>query len=277
MVASNYFKNRFRKGKGKAKVKMAPPAKPKQTFAQKVNQIIARNVENKLTTSYTNTSPICTIPASGTLQWFLLKDWNTKLFTISQGAAEQQRIGNQIKLKRWVIKGMIHPTSTGGVSTNIVNTQQGFVDIYFGRLVTNGELTTALTALYDNGNTSVAPIGAMSQIFMKLNKDEYKVYYHKRFKVAPSISQGGQQTLSNNDFALVKTFGFDVTKYICKNASIKFNDADNDANNAMIRQLAMWATWTPAYGDMATTAAVEFSRTHFYNITIQSYAEYEDA
>jgi len=276
MVKTNYF-NRFRKGKGKAKAKAKP--KPRvmgggMTFAQKVNKIISRNVENKITTSYSNTSPVCSVPTLATPVWYLQKDWNTKVFTIAQGAQEAQRIGNQIKLKRWVIKGIIHPQNI--VANMVPNTQQGFVDIYFGRLNTNGELSSSLANLLDSGNTSEAPLGTMTQIFRRVNKDEYKIYYHKRFKVSPANSVSGLQATINNDFGLVKTFGFDVCKHICKGAVIKYNDNDNDPNNDMIRRLALWATWTPAVGDMGTNSNVQ-TLNHYYNISIQSYADYEDA
>jgi len=272
MVAFNRF-NKFRKGKGKAKkAKVVRP--PRMSFAQKVNKIISRNVENKMTTSYSNTSTVCSVASLANPVWYLQKDWNTKVFTIAQGVQEAQRIGNQIRLKKWVIRGLIHPVDN--TSNILLNTSQGYVDIYFGRLNTNGELSSSLPNLLDNGNTSEAPSGTMAQIFRRVNKDEYKIYYHKRFKVSPANSVSGQQTTINNDFGLVKTFGFDVCKHICKSAVIKYNDSDNDPNNDMIRRLALWATWTPAIGNMGTNSNPQ-TLSHYYNISIQSYADYEDA
>lgn len=252
----------------------------KTTFAKKVNEIIARNVENKMTTSFTTTAPVCTLTNSSpaTYTWFLQSNWNVKLFTLSQGAAQQQRIGNQIRLKKWIIRGLIHP-SPNVLETHLANTTQGYVTIYFGRLLSNEELVNSLTDLYENGNSSQTPAGTMAQIFKTINKDKYKVYYKKTFKVAPSAIQAGNTgqpalLLANNDFSLVKTFGFDVCKYICKNAVIKYNDSNNDPNNSIIRQLGIWATWQPAFGDIGV---VSTNNNSYYDITIQSYAEYEDA
>lgn len=268
------FSDRFKKGKGKAKPKMTP--RPKTTLAQKVNSIIARNVENKITLSYNNVAPICVTDIAGGAAWYLLKDWNTKLFTISQGASVQQRIGNQIKLKRWVIRGQIAPSGLGNPNAALDNTLCGTVDVYFGRLLNNNEISSSLIRFYENGSSSNTPNGAQSQIFSAVNKDEYKVYYHKKFKLSPAQNIGGVGSSivgPNNDFALVRTFGFDVTKLICKNAIIKYSDSDNDPNHDMIRRLALWAVYTPAIGDMGTNS----SRNHFYQIALQSYAEYEDA
>jgi len=283
MVASNYFKNRFRKGKGKKpQAKRPPPMKPKQTFAQKVNSIIARNVENKVTESKNFTAPVCQLVGSS-LEWYLMNNWDTYQFTIPQGVTENTRVGNQIKLKRWIIKGQIHPVLnfiTGGDPGNILpNTATGYLDLYFGRLNTNEEVNNLLPSFLDNGSSSVAPTGQQNQIFKPVNKDAYKIYYHKRFKMAPSISStpftGTNGLVPNNDFALTRTFGFDVCKYICKNAVVKFDDSQTTPQNEMIRRLALWATWTPAIGNIGLSGSPLTK--HFYNISVCSYAEYEDA
>jgi len=283
------FYNRFRKGnkKGKKQVKARPPPKKGgMTFAKKVNQIIARNVENKITTSYNDQSSVVSTSATGTFQWYMLNNWNVKLFTISQGTTVQSRIGNQIKLKRWVIQGQIAPYQAyleASPTTLLPSSITGTIDIYFGRLLNNNEITNSLTALFENGNSSADPAGSQAQIFRKINKDEYKIYYHKRFKMSPAnvsttpnTIPGGGLSLVNNDFSLTRTFGFDVCKYICKNAVIKYNDTDNDPNNDMIRRLALFATFTPAVGDLEKGTSYA-NRKSFYKINLQAYAEYEDA
>lgn len=253
--------------------------KPQVSFASKVNAIVSRNIENKQTPSVNNTQKVCTL-VGGTPSWFLINNWDTYLFTIPQGVQEQQRVGNQMKLKRWVVKGQIHPdpNNFNGI-TNIGNSQCGYIDVYFGRLTSNDEVTSDLPKFLDNGSSSVSPTGQQNQIFKPINKDLYKIYYHKRFKMSPSAYQTqAPQTgplLPNNDFSLVRTFGFDVTKYICKNAIIKFDDASQQPQNAMIRTLAMWATWTPAIGDMVLS--ISGAVNHYYQISTCSYAEYEDA
>jgi len=271
--SSKMYKKKSPRGKVTPR---STPRKSKVSFASKVNQIIARNVENKMTTSYNSTIPVCTTTGiAGAFDWYLQKDWNVKIFTIPQGVTVQSRLGNQIKLKRWVIKGLIHPVDGGSVPTTLTNTSQGYVDIYFGRLLTNNEVSARLTNFLDSGSTSASPNGTMAQIFRTVNKDEYKVYYHKRFKLSP----GGTSVLApatiNNDFSLVRTFGFDVTSVICKNAIIKYNDADSDPNNDMIRRVALWATYQPAVGDIPQAQLVNY--TSYYNISIQSYAQFEDA
>jgi len=256
--------------------------KPKVSFAAKVNQIISKNVENKMTLSYNAQASVCTTSATGVLNWYLQNNWNVKLFTISQGTTVQSRIGNQIKLKRWVIRGQIAPDTTSIIAnTDYLSTSVcGTIDVYFGRYLSNNEITNTLTALYDNGNTSEDPAGTQAQIFKTINKDEYKIYYKKSFKMSPAnsmtLAPNASFSIANNDFSLVRTFGFDVCKYILKNATIKYNDTDNDPNNDMIRRLALFATFTPAVGDL-DKGATYANKKSFYKINLQSYAEYEDA
>jgi len=281
------FYNRFRKGmkKGKKQVKVRPPSKkPMMTFAKKVNQIISRNVENKRTLSYADQQSVVKTTATGIYNWYLLKDWNVKLFTISQGTNVQQRIGNEIKLKKWVIQGQIAPyQNTANLNANdiIPSSITGTIDVYFGRLLNNNEISNILPGLFENGSSSSDPAGTQALIFRKINKDEYKIYWHKSFKMSPAnfsaiVASGTANPLANNDFSLTRTFGFDVCKHICKNAVIKYNDSDNDPNNDMIRRLALFATYTPAFGDLEKGASYA-NRESFYKINLQSYAEYEDA
>jgi len=283
MVKSNFpFRRR-----GFKKVKVMPkksnPKKEKQTFASRVNAIIASNVENKRTLSYADQSSIVKTTATGVFNWYMLNNWNTKLFTISQGTTVQNRVGNQIKLKRWVIQGQIAPyQSTANLTSADIlpSSITGTIDVYFGRLLNNNEISNTLTALFENGSSSSDPAGTQAQIFRKINRDEYKIYWHKSYKMSPAnfsaIPSTAANSLTNNDFALTRTFGFDVCKHICKNAVIKYNDADNDPNHDMIRRLALFATYTPAFGDLEKGAAY-VNRESFYKINLQSYAEYEDA
>jgi len=275
--SSTPIKSVYKYGNPKAIIKR-PPA---TTFAKKVNQIISRNVENKRTVTYASYLPVCVMNANSSVkQWYLQKDWNTKLFTLAQGVTQATRTGNQIKLKRWVIKGQITPKDTTapdpGVNS-LTNTYTGYVDLFFGRKMDNNELNPSLLELLQDGATSVSPSGIQAQIFQNINRDSYKIYYHKRFKVGMANSFGAV-VAPNNDFNLVRSFGFDVTKYILKNAVIKYNDADNDPNNFMIRQLALFAYFTPCIGDMPTTNTNPNANLQtYYNVSINSYAEYEDA
>ena len=259
----------------------------KATFAQKVNQIISRNVENKFTSTLTYNDAVARTDAASAYTFF---NWSpgadatgSKLFNLDNGTYQNQRVGNTIKLKRWIIKGIIQPVITE--TTTMLNSYVGYVDVYFGKLMKNtAPPANTLTKLYQNGITATTPTCLSTDMLNPLNRDNYKVYYHKRFKMgAASDNDSYSSTPStasahpaNNDFKLSRTFGFDVCKYILKNRHVKFPDGNiapaPAPDNADILNLTIWATFTPQTGQ-ATGAS---SKT-LYNIDCLTYAEYEDA
>lgn len=297
---------------------------PKTTFTQKVQKIIASNVENKYTASVDYVADIGKLnysvqqysPLTTSLQalWFVWAPGNgvNGMFNISQGTSVQQRIGNKIKLKRWVIKGMVQPNPTyddvPAASTPALgqpyvgispNSLCGFVDIYFGRRQDNTQpVGNDLNKFYQNGATDITPLGKLQETLYPINKDLYKVYYHKRFKVGvgngfsgtgPSLNYDAQPLVPGaNGFGLTKSFGFDVCKYIAKNKVICFDESDTSPQYDNIENLCLWATFHPASGDLRAVeytgptsptppAYYQSQNKTFYQLNVMSYAEYEDA
>ena len=263
--------------------------RPKISFAKKVNQIISRNVENKFTDTLTYNDGVARLDANSVytmFSWTPGKDaTGSRLFNIGMDAKQDGRIGNVIKLKRWIIKGIIQPVTTA--TATMTNSYVGYVDVYFGKLLKNTEPpANTLVKLYQNGNTSTTPTCLSTDMLNPLNKDKYKVYYHRRFKMGAASdnstydpdNQAGHP--ANNDFKLSQTFGFDVCKYILKNKPLKFDDflvtdpngINKPPDNADILNLTIWATFTPQTGQ-ATGA----SSRSLYSIDCLTYAEYEDA
>jgi len=255
-------------------------SQPKVSFNKRVNAIISKQVENKISSIHNYQAPVVeSLGIQG--QWaFFLRNafYNDPYWHITQGTAQNSRVGNTIKLKKWIIKGQIVPATSLYQNTEaqwLNNSMMGYVTIYFGRRTDSQEITNDLGAFYQQGNTSAAPTGTSRDIMTPVNKDVYKVYYKRRFKMAPSSGQNSTSfILPNNDFELTKTFGFDVCKHIMKNATIKFNDASIYPNHQVLRDLAFWATWTPAVGLLGVSTIYP---TSFYRIDYQAHIEYEDA
>jgi len=292
MVASN-FRNRFRRrGFKKVAVGFKPKPKigkrkyaPKMTFAKKVQSIISRNNENKFTSTISYNDAVARTDANSAYTFF---NWSpgkdatgSRLFNLLNNSTEGARIGNQILLKRWIIKGLIQPVVSN--TTTMLNSFVGYVDVYFGKLLKNTtQVASSLDKLYQNGVSTTTPTCVSTDMLNPLNKDNYKVYYHKRFKMGAASdystydADGHTGHPANNDFKLSQTFGFDVCKYILKNKHLKFEDNPSSPysppNNADIVNLTIWATFTPQTGQ-ATGAS---SKT-LYNINALTYAEFEDA
>lgn len=238
-----------------------------------VDNKISRNIEHKITASVNINSAIVTANASSVLQYLVWAPSNTGgLFSISQGTTQSQRIGNSVKLKRWIIKGQIMPVN---LNTNLT-TQQCYVTVYFGRRNDMNPITASLPSLYNDGGSSVTPTGALMERLYPINKDVYKVYWKKTFKLGLSgLQTVNPQDMPNNDFSLVKTFGFDVCKYICKNKVIKYDDNSTDPTDPFVDSLTIWATIYNASSDISTTPPTATSS--LYNLAVNSYAEYTDA
>lgn len=301
MAYTNGF-SRFRKNYGKKKsmgsylrfLKKKPVGKyakkkyPRVSFAKKVNAIIARNVENKFTATITYNDAVARTSVDSSYTFF---NWTpganatgSKLFNLGSNTGQNARIANAIKLKRWIIKGIIQPVVSN--TTIMTNSYVGYVDIYFGKLMKNSAPpANTLIHLYQNGNTALTPTCLSTDMLNPLNKDNYKVYYHRRFKMGAASDYNTYDQdnhpghPANNDFKLSQTFGFDVCKYILKNKHVKYDDQPvnfptptDPPNNIDMLNLTIWATFTPQTGQ-ATGAS---SKT-LYNIDCLTYAEYEDA
>jgi len=247
-----------------------------------VKKEVSSNIENKNTGTYTHNLPIVSSTSIG-YKWFTLNSFHTTafggcgIFNITRGTQDNHRIGNLIKLKRWVIRGHIRPEANGiSFSENyyLNNSYQGYVNIYFGKRLDGHPVDQTLPLFLQNGSGSNTPDGTQGQIFHTVNKDQYKVYYHKKFKMgSQNRLETSTQVVPNNDFNLTRTFGFDVCKYICKNMKIKWNDQDDVPVQNIINDLCLWATWTPAIGNLGTNVGVN----SYYSIMATTYAEFEDA
>ena len=287
MVAFNrgYFKKR------QGLKRKAIVAKPKRVYAKKntnnntglvklIKRLISGEVENKISSVYNYEAPIADTAGSYTnWNFFLVNNFmNLAPFQISQSTAQNGRVGNQIKLKKWLIKGVIAPYNSSFQVTEALSLErsfQGYVTIFFGRRTDSNEITADLGALFQAGNTSRPPMGRREDLMTPVNKDVYKIYYKRRFKVGASSGQNAStNVMPNNDFDLCKTFGFDVCKHIMKNAKIHYNDTSVYANHQILRDLAFWAIFTPAIGELGHSI---LNPTSYYRIALQTYFEYEDA
>ncbi|UYD39118.1 MAG: capsid protein [Wigfec virus K19_525] len=258
-----------------------------------VKKEIAGNIENKFTTTKVYSAPVGNVFNSGIPNvysytfyvWCPSQQTNAttqQLFNIPLGPNQNNRIGNSIKIKRWVIKGMISPNIFGTLAPY---TALGYVDVYFGRLKLNTkDVTDQLPDLYQNGGSSITPTMKNTDILLPLNKDVYKVYYHRRFKTGTSGIQGANTSLPlasepvNNDYKLTHTFGFDVCKYICKDRKITFSDMNNTPLDIDLASLTLWATFTPFTGQaFNNTTPAGQSLPTYMNLSATTYAEYEDA
>ena len=258
------------------------PRVPRVSFAKRVNALISKQQENKTSATFNASNPIVVSNGvSNSWNFFVHNKLNLlPYWQIQPGTTSQNRIGNTIKLKRWIIKGLIGPQNLSfqnNEGTYLHNTFQGYVTIYLGRLKDNSDVSATLPHFYQNGSTSFAPSGRATDILAPVNKEIYKIYTKRRMKMGQSYgTNAGNEMLPNNDFAVSRTFGFDVCKYIMKNAKINFLDNDSQPIHPVLRTLALWATWTPSTQVLGVSPPNTSSQS-LYRIELVSHFEYEDA
>jgi hypothetical protein len=291
-MAYSRFSSRFRRrGFKKVAVGAKPKpvyrkkySRPRVSFAKKVNQIIARNVENKFTNAYSVDGYILQWSTGSPKIWYHMPIANN-CFSIGQGTAQNNRVGNQIKVKRWVLKGTVHPSQDANVSPTTTQylrySYQGYAMVYLLKRTNGEDIDTELPGLYQNGSSSYAAAGTYLDHMLPINKDRYKVYATRKFKLGPAAPISASSTdnnimMYNNDYKLVGDFGFDITRFVGKNAIIKYSDGTTTAQlPPALRGLEVVCVWSPPFGSMSAQTLA--SSTSFYKISCTCHVEYEDA
>lgn len=278
-----YKKKTYTKAKKSYKKYAKPSTKAVRTMVKKE---IARNIENKITTTQQWSESLLTLQTDASTPipvlsytYSVINPYNDGLFSINQGTSQSQRVGNRIKLKRWVIKGSIYFDPNATIGANDLYTQsQGYVDVYIGRKTDiTGIVLSTLDDFYQNGNQSRTPDAALVERTMPINKDDYKIYKHFRCKIGNASSSAG--TINNNDYKINREFGFDICKFVLKNHIIKYDDNNTTPQDALLSSICMWATYTQPNANVVPTNATPVSSTFYSPVKwdLSSYAEYEDA
>jgi len=279
--------SKYSKSGGKKTTQSMTPRTATQTIKKYVKQAIAKQIENKISASSQFTGNLVNYSATDPT-WFYA-NYNS-FFNLSEGVQQGQRVGNQIRLKRWIIKGFITPDIATPIplipSPYQVNSFQGYVRLMLLKKRDNSTVSNLLSNLLQNGNSSVAPYGTQFDRLFPINTDLYKVFWQQTYKMGNAAANAsltsGTTTLanyypiqSNNDFKMVESFGIDVCKYIGKDAKITFNDNSTQAiTPAFLNNITLCAYWSPFTGDLLPSTV---NNKCWYKINLLSYFEYEDA
>lgn len=149
--------------------------------------------------------------------------------TLSQGVLSNNRIGNEVKIRKVMLKYVLRPNPYD-VTTNTVPIPQ-VVDMYLGYVKQSpGFLPSAtdLTYLFQNGSSSTAPAGNLNDLIYDINKDFWNVKKRWQHKIGYSAMTGtggnaGNQYFQNNDFKFNVVKKLNITKHVTK--TMKFTDA----------------------------------------------------
>jgi len=276
--------SKYSKSGGKKTTNTMTPRTATQTIKKYVKSQIARQIENKCSQSYILDGDVMQYNATDPV--FYNYHFGSNIFSLTQGVQQGMRVGDSVKLKRWIIKGFITPNDAilPGTTPTPYDPKgfQGTVKLMLLKTRNNIQIDNALSQLLQNGNSSVNPLGKQSDKLMPINTDKYKIYWSREFKMAaannnaPIASYANYYpVMPNNDFKLCQSFGFNVLDYIGKDAKITFNDSTTAGIlPGHMANLSLAAYWSPFTGDMTQNST---NYRTFYKISVITYYEYEDA
>lgn len=154
----------------------------------------------------------------------------TGYMQIPQGVGEGNRIGNTIRTRKVMLRYVITPNQYN-LTTNNKPLPCDF-QLFLGNVKQyKGVLPTASDVgyLFNNGNSSVAPTGYLTDLISPIDKDHWSIFKTWTHKVGNSIynSSNGlnpnSEYFANNDYKFNIIRKMDITKYYPK--VIKFDDS----------------------------------------------------
>lgn len=160
------------------------------------------------------------------------------LMNISQGSGQGDRIGNKIKTRKCIMDYIISPSSYN--ATTNTNPEPIDIRLLFVKARDDSDAlpsATDLTHLFQNGDSSVAPSGILTDMISQVNNDLFILKAQRKHKLGYSVSNGTGYTVttsgySNNDYSLNIISSIDVTKMLP--ATLHYNDAANYPNDPLL-------------------------------------------
>jgi len=237
---------------------------------QYVQRAIAIKAENKII-NFSSNSTMCSYLNDNTLRSTALTP-SAGAFTISQGTAQNARIGNSITVKKLMFNYTLYPLGYD-VSTN-TTPKPGLVQMILARVkeapfeIPN---STNVGVLFQAGNTASPPTGSITDANKMFNKDYWQILKSWTHKIgyAGNDGTGGQvarQYHQNNDFSMLIQRKMNIAKYT--NKTFKFQDNTSYTKSPGIFLLTQWLN---ADGTIAGSGQL------MANLEYYVHLEYEDS
>lgn len=202
--------------------KSARYAPLKTAFARNVRRVLHREMEKKTSQYRQVDKALYGYNATGTA-WadsiFPVTPFGASLI-INQGVGDGGRVGNRIKITHLRFKGVVVPLAYNATSN--VTPEPQYVKMWLFYDKENPTiLPTPGSDFLQDGSTSTALTGTVSDVFAPVNSDRWVVKHEQVFKLGFAGYSGtgvnaGFQSFANNDFSLACEFDIDVMPMIPK-------------------------------------------------------------
>jgi len=262
-------KSNLRKGR-----KRQPLRAKKQTVSQAVkkyvNRIVHVDQENKSLNFQAQTT-FGNVLQSTNMNMYPILPY-TGYGTCPQGITQGGRIGNEIKIRKIMLRYVIYPTGYSATTNPFPRPME--IDMFLGYTKQQpGTLpgTVDIGYLFQAGSSSFGPSGNLGDLVSTPNKDYWTIAKRWQHKVGFSdyAGTGGAAAIqysANNDFKMNVVRRLDITKHCIK--TLKFNDGNNTHQG---RNLFFFYQAVSANGDTITSSVFPTTMQYWIDIT------YEDA
>lgn len=180
----------------------------------------------------------------------------TDVLNITQGTDNGMRIGDKIRVKSLTFKGYVNLNSALANEPDYLKNPM-YVKMFVGRRVdTIEDPNTYATGggigfnnLFQNGPTASGPLNYPSDMYRYVNKDVYRIYTTRFFKIGMSAPSNNPADSNqwNNDFKFAKHFSISLSKHI---ETVKYFDGATKPSNVGLYAwfVPVWANGAPVTG-----------------------------
>jgi len=167
---------------------------------------------------------------------------NNIIPSIAQTVTEAGRVGNNITVKRFILRGVLRMNSSGLSGEELYSPNQYMIRIFIGRLkLTNSSPITANMNNLLRTGVQTFPFDSETGLSLvrSINTEEWTIYYDKIHKIGVSQPRiintttnslyTTTQGIANNDYKLNKFIRVDCTKMIKK--KLVYTDAGTFPTN----------------------------------------------
>jgi len=222
-----------RKPKSKKTNKSSIP----QSVKRYVSTIVSRNVETKVADQITADNVAVLPYGMQTTHTFTTLNLNQIFQGVTQGTGKGQRIGDEIKVKDLKFQGFINWDSSK-LNDELYSHIPMYVKMFVFRRQNSldnpatwtGPDGVGETTILMDGNNATFPINRLTDFNTKFNRDTYRIFKTKTFKLGPS-AVGSTPTASgqwNNDFKFSQRFSIDLSKHV---NLVKYSEGQNYQQN----------------------------------------------
>lgn len=265
-------KNPLRKRVTKSRAGLYAKKTPKVSLAVKkyIKKVIHTDQENKIiNTNYS--ANFGTVLQSTNMNMYPMLPY-VGYSTIPQGILQNNRIGNEVKVRKVMLKYVLRPVAyDSGINPFPAPAE---VDMFLGYTKqSSGFLpgTVDIGYLFQQGSGSAAPSGNLGDLIQDVNTDYWTIKKRWRHKIGAAAYTGtggnaANQYASNNDFKFNVVNKMDITKFCPK--TLKFND---NTSSIQGRNLFLF------YQAVSATGNILGASNRFISIDFWLDLTYEDA